>query len=77
MKMFKSVFQFPNYGMNKFYEMREEAKTLLSKRKGKTKKVREELRAKSQRELQIKQLEESRNASARVIEISNKSVKNK
>jgi LPS O-antigen subunit length determinant protein (WzzB/FepE family) len=75
--MFKSVFQFPNYGMNKFYEMREEAKTLLSKRKGKTKKVREELRAKSQRELQIKQLEESRNASARVIEISNKSVKNK
>lgn len=74
MKMFKSVFEFPNYGMPELYKKREEAKELLKKRKGKTGERRKELRRKKTLEKQERLLAIRRATEASVISISNQAV---
>lgn len=72
MKMYKSVFEYPHYGMAKFYENKAEAATLLAKRKGKNSERRKEIRSEKRKELKHNELVERREVEARVLAISNK-----
>lgn len=74
MKMYKSVFEFPNYGLEEFYKKKAEAKEVLAKRKGKTKATRKELKARANKENLEKTIKLIRKVEAQVIATSNKSV---